>query len=40
LGRKASTVPRSSVAKWPDIGATINSRGCGRRGGRSNTRSK
>ena len=22
------TVPRSSVAKWPDIGATRSSRGC------------
>ena len=25
----ARTVPRSSVAKWPDIGATISTRGCG-----------
>ncbi len=24
------TVPRSSVAKWPDSGATSSTRGCGR----------
>ena len=27
LGSSRSTVPRSSVAKWPDIGATISSFG-------------
>ena len=38
-GSIASTVPRSNVAKWPDIGATTRSFGPGSAGSRGKPRS-